>query len=231
MGMFDFISKAGAKLGIDYFEKQEAAKKLDSEVERVKVEQALRDQMSAELTEKVIALGLDVDAPTVRVRANGVAHVAGTARSQAGKEKLIVFVGNHEGISQVNDDALTVVVPEPPGVLHRVRTGDTLSLIAKHYYGIIMAYPQIATANQQLIKNVDALDVHWVIRVPPISGIKYTVKQGDTLGGIAKTMYGDAKLYTKIFEASRDVVSNADVVTPGMELTVPVLHALQSASA
>ena len=228
--MFDFISKAGAKLGIDSFEKREAAKKLDSEVERLKVEQALRDQMSAELTEKVVALGLDVEAPTVRVRANGVAYVAGTAKSQADKEKLIIFVGNHEGISQVNDDALTVVVPEPPGVMHRVRKGDTLSLIAKQYYGIIMAYPEIAAANQQLIKNVDMLDVDWVIRVPPITGVKYTVKQGDTLGAIAKTMYGDAKLYSKIFEASRDVVSNADVVTPGMVLTVPVLHALSSAA-
>jgi nucleoid-associated protein YgaU len=230
MGMFDFVSKVGAKLGIDYFEKQEEAKKLDSEVERVKVEQTLRDQMSAELTEKVTALGLPIDGLAVRVRAAGIAHVSGTAQSQEAKEKAVIFVGNHEGIAQVNDDALTVVVPEPTGVLHRVAKGDTLSLISKKYYGIVMAYPVIAAANQQLVKNVDQIEVDWVIRVPPITDFKYTTRPGDTLGAIAKTMYGDVKLYPKIFEASKDVMVNPDVVTPGMVLTVPVLHPLPAAT-
>jgi nucleoid-associated protein YgaU len=166
----------------------------------------------------------------VKVEAGGVAVLSGTAKSQEAKEKAVIFIGNHQGISKVNDDGISVVVPEPPGILHRVAKGDTLSLIAKKYYGVIMAYPAIAEANTDLVKDVDTIEVDWVIRVPPLVSWKYTTKGGDTLGAIAKTMYGDVKLYPKIFEASKDVMTNPDVVTPGMNLTVPILHPLPAAT-
>ena len=35
----------------------------------------------------------------------------------------------------------------------------------------------------------------------------YVVKKGDTLSRIAEEFYGDARLYPKIFEANRDVLS------------------------
>jgi nucleoid-associated protein YgaU len=230
MGLFDFVSKVGAKLGIDYFEEQEKAKKLDSEVERVKQEAALREQVSSELTQKLQGLGLAIDGLSARMRSHGIVHLTGVAKSQEAKEKAVIFTGNHQGVQQVNDDELSVVVPEPPGILHRVAKGDTLSLIAKRYYGIIMAYPHIAAANTQLVQDVDRIEVDWVIRVPPLDTWKYTTKAGDTLGAIAKQMYGDVKLYPKIFEASKDVMTNPDVVTPGMALTIPVLHALPAAT-
>jgi nucleoid-associated protein YgaU len=226
MGLFDFVSKVGAKLGIDYFEKEEQIKKQDNEIERLQQEQALREQMSKELTDKLVAMNLGIEGASVRVRARGQAHLSGTAKSQEAKEKATIFVGNHEGIAQVDDSAVTVVAPEPPGVLHRVAKGDTLSLIAKKYYGIIMAYPAIAEANTGLVKNVDAIEVDWAIRVPPLSGITHTVKAGETLGTIAQTMYGDSKLYVKIAEANK--LTNPDVVSIGQVLNVPVLRSLPS---
>lgn len=226
MGMFDFVSKVGAKLGIDYFEKQEELKKVASEQERAAQDQALREQVAQQLMAQARGIHLPIESFSVRVDPGGVAVLSGTATSQEAKEKAVVFIGNHQGITQVNDDGISVVTPEPPGVLHRVGKGDTLSLIAKKYYGVIMAYPAIAEANKDLVKDVDRIEIDWVIRVPPLTTWKYTTKAGDTLGAIAKTMYGDVKLYPKIFEASKDVMTNPDVVKPGMELTIPVLHEL-----
>ncbi len=230
MGMFDFVSKVGAKLGIDYFEKQEELKKVASEQDRAAQDQALRDQVAQQLLAQARLIHLPIENFSVVVAPGGVVSLSGTAASQEAKEKAVVFVGNHQGITKVNDDGIAVVKPEPPGVLHRVQKGDTLSLIAKKYYGVIMAYPAIADANKDLVKNVDQIEIDWVIRVPPLEAWKYTTKAGDTLGAIAKTMYGDLKLYPKIFEASKDVMTNPDVVKPGMVLTVPVLQPLPAVS-
>lgn len=49
----------------------------------------------------------------------------------------------------------------------------------------------------------------------------YTVKAGDTLSAIAKEQLGDAKAYTKIFEANRDQLSDPDKIKPGQVLKIP----------
>jgi nucleoid-associated protein YgaU len=49
----------------------------------------------------------------------------------------------------------------------------------------------------------------------------YVVRKGDTLSKIAAERYGDARLYTKIFEANRDVLSNPDKIKPGQKLRIP----------
>ena len=56
---------------------------------------------------------------------------------------------------------------------------------------------------------------------PAQSGRTYTVKAGDTLSKIAKELMGDAKSYTKIFEANRDQLSDPDLIKPGQVLKVP----------
>ena len=49
----------------------------------------------------------------------------------------------------------------------------------------------------------------------------YTVKAGDTLSQIAKQLYGDAKLYMKIFDANRDQLRDPDKIRVGQVLKVP----------
>lgn len=49
----------------------------------------------------------------------------------------------------------------------------------------------------------------------------YEVKKGDTLSKIAREFYGDAMLYTKIFEANRDILSDPDKIRPGQRLRIP----------
>lgn len=225
MGMFDFVSKIGKKLGIDYFEEKERIKDLEDTKAKADAEAALQAQLKTKLEKAVAALNLGLEGFTVTLEGS-TAKLSGTAKSQSDLEKAVMCVGNHAGITKVDDSGIKVVVPEPPGLFHEVSKGDTLSLIAKRYYGIIMAYPEIEKANQPLIANADLIDVGWIIRVPAIEGIRYTIAKGDTLSGVAKTMYGDPKKYTVIAEANKAIIPNPDAVSPGLEVKIPVLHPL-----
>lgn len=49
----------------------------------------------------------------------------------------------------------------------------------------------------------------------------YTVKSGDTLGGIAKAHLGSAGAYMKIFELNKDQLTDPDKIKPGQVLRLP----------
>ena len=49
----------------------------------------------------------------------------------------------------------------------------------------------------------------------------HVVASGDTLSKIAQKYYGDASLYTKIFEANRDVLKDPNKIFPGQKLRIP----------
>jgi nucleoid-associated protein YgaU len=49
----------------------------------------------------------------------------------------------------------------------------------------------------------------------------HVVQPGDTLSKIAQKYYGDASLYTKIFQANRDVLSDPNKIMPGQKLRIP----------
>jgi nucleoid-associated protein YgaU len=49
----------------------------------------------------------------------------------------------------------------------------------------------------------------------------HVVVSGDTLSKIAQKYYGDASLYTKIFQANRDVLSDPNKISPGQKLRIP----------
>ena len=49
----------------------------------------------------------------------------------------------------------------------------------------------------------------------------YTVAKGDTLSAIAKSQYGNANDYMKIFEANKPMLSNPDKIYPGQLLRIP----------
>jgi nucleoid-associated protein YgaU len=49
----------------------------------------------------------------------------------------------------------------------------------------------------------------------------YTVAAGDSLSKIAKTVYGNAGQYMKIFEANKDKLADPDKIKVGQELVIP----------
>jgi len=50
----------------------------------------------------------------------------------------------------------------------------------------------------------------------------YEVKAGDSLSKIAKSVYGDANAYTKIFEANKPMLTDPNKIYPGQQLRIPV---------
>jgi nucleoid-associated protein YgaU len=57
--------------------------------------------------------------------------------------------------------------------------------------------------------------------VVPFAGKTYTVKAGDTLGGIAKEHLGSAGAYMKIFELNKDQLTDPDKIKAGQVLHLP----------
>ena len=55
----------------------------------------------------------------------------------------------------------------------------------------------------------------------PKQNTTYTVKSGDCLWNIAKSIYGDGSKYTKIYEANKDKITNANLIYAGQVLVIP----------
>ncbi|GAB2500519.1 LysM peptidoglycan-binding domain-containing protein [Arenimonas alkanexedens] len=51
---------------------------------------------------------------------------------------------------------------------HTVVRGDTLSKIAKHYYGKASQYPKIFEANRDQLDNPDRIKPGQVLKIPPL---------------------------------------------------------------
>ncbi|MEL7107784.1 MAG: peptidoglycan-binding protein LysM [Pseudomonadota bacterium] len=83
------------------------------------------------------------------------------------KEKLILAAGNVSGIGEV-DDSMKVKskAKTDDSTFHTVRSGDTLSKIAKKYYGDAMRYPDIFDANTPMLKHPDKIYPGQVLRIP-----------------------------------------------------------------
>ncbi len=154
MGLFSFIKNAGAKVfGIGKTTEEEAAEVAEASAEKAN-----------KLVNAVEALGfgvVDLDITVV----DDLATVYGEAESQATRERVVLVVGNTEGIASV-DDRMTTAVEEPEAQFHTVVSGDTLGKIAKTYYGNAMKYPEIFEANKPMLTHPDKIYVGQVLRIP-----------------------------------------------------------------
>ncbi|MCB0460310.1 MAG: peptidoglycan-binding protein LysM [Flavobacteriaceae bacterium] len=151
MGIFSFIKDAGAKIfGVGKTSAQEAAESAaDKAVKLVNAVEAL------DFGVKDLDIVVDGDTATVY----------GEAADQATREKVVLVVGNTEGIASV-DDRMTTAVQEPEAQFHTVVKGDSLSKIAKTYYGNAMKYPVIFEANKPMLTDPDKIYPGQVLRIP-----------------------------------------------------------------
>lgn len=160
MGIFSFIKNAGAKVfGIGKTEEEEAAEALAA---KRKAEAAAATQME----QTVADLQLEVESLKITIE-DDAATITGMAYNQATKEKVVLVVGNSNGIATV-DDQMTVEHKEPEAQFHTVVSGDTLGKIAKSFYGNAMKYPVIFEANKPMLKSPDLIYPGQVLRIPPL---------------------------------------------------------------
>ncbi|WP_418647538.1 peptidoglycan-binding protein LysM [Thauera butanivorans] len=158
MGLFDFIKEAGEKLfGSGEAKAAEAAP--DAAAANAKAASAIHNYISSlQLAPTDLAIEFD--------GAASVVTVSGTAPDQATREKILLAAGNVAGVSKV-EDRMSVTRSEPEAQFHTVVRGDTLSAIAKKFYGNANKYPVIFEANKPMLSHPDKIYPGQVLRIPP----------------------------------------------------------------
>jgi nucleoid-associated protein YgaU len=152
MGLIDFVMGAGDKLFGPKESDQERSAKLENQVRK---------------------MGIPVEMLKVEVKGEQ-ATVTGRIQTQADREKIVLTVGNTNGISKVDDrlelaPAKIEAPKEPEAKYYTVVKGDTLSKIAKASYGDAKKYPVIFEANKPMLKDPDKIYPGQVLRIPPLA--------------------------------------------------------------
>ena len=141
MGLFDFARNIGNKL---FGSEDEAPEKIKGHIE--------------EENPGVSNLQVSVK--------DGVATLSGQAESAEAMEKAVLMAGNVKGISEVRADGLTAPASVQEVQYYEIQSGDSLSAIAKKYYGKASDYPRIFEANREVIKDPNLIYPGQKIRIP-----------------------------------------------------------------
>ncbi len=155
MGLFSFIKEAGEKL----FGTGEAAAAESAPDANAKAAAAIKTYIET-LKLPVENLTVDFDG------ASSVVSVGGTTPDQETREKVLLAAGNVAGVGEVKD-SIVVTNPEPEAQFHTVARGDTLSGIAKKYYGSANKYMVIFEANKPMLSDPDKIYPGQMLRIPP----------------------------------------------------------------
>ena len=152
MGLFSFLKNVGSGIFKNNSKVEAAADAAEAK--------ALKESL---LVSEVNGSGIKVDNFSVELN-DDTAVVYGQTDSIEDKEKVILMVGNTEGIATV-DDRLSVVA-KPTAQFYEVKSGDSLSKIAKHFYGDPMKYNDIFEANKPMLKDPNLIYPGQVLRIP-----------------------------------------------------------------
>jgi nucleoid-associated protein YgaU len=165
MGLLSFFKDAGEKLfGKGQAQAAQQAASADPSPEKV----AAANAAAASAIETYIR-SMNLDATGLTVEYDGGSSevtVRGIAPDQATREKIVLCCGNVAGVASVNDQ-LTVEVPVEESKYYTVKSGDTLSKIAKEFYGNANAYMQIFEANKPMLTHPDKIYPGQNLRIPP----------------------------------------------------------------
>lgn len=155
MGLFDFFKKKGNSNDVSHTNNSSV------DMERAK---------AASVEDYVRNANLPVDDFSVDVK-DSVAVVYGTVESVANKQKVLMAVGRLDGINGVDDRISVVaaaepVVAAPQSTTYVVKSGDSLSKIAKSFYGDPMKYMAIFEANRDILKDPNMIHPGQELRIP-----------------------------------------------------------------
>lgn len=159
MGLLDFAGNVGSSLS-------KAIGLGDDDASAKELAQSLRDH------------GVTIEKGVVSVKGDTVT-ITGQASSQAEREKAVLILGNTKGVAHV-DDRITVIPPlasptpatsapqsAPQSTMYTVKSGDTLSKIAKQFYGDANRYHELFEANKPMLKDPDKIYPGQMLRIPP----------------------------------------------------------------
>jgi nucleoid-associated protein YgaU len=141
MRLFDFVKEIGRKL---FNRDEEAAEKIKKHIEESNP---------------------GIDGLQVEFK-NGMVSISGQATSAEAMEKAVLMAGNVQGVSEVNIDKLQAPPVQAKVEYYIIKKGDTLSAIAKQFYGKANDYPRIFEANREVIKDANLIFPGQKIRIP-----------------------------------------------------------------
>ena len=98
--------------------------------------------------------------------ASGTVTLSGSAPSQEASEKAALAAGNVANVTHV-DNNLDAPAADP-AQYHDVISGDTLSSIAKKYYGDANKYNAIFEANKPMLSDPNRIYPGQKLRIPPL---------------------------------------------------------------
>ena len=160
MGLFSFIKDAGEKL-FGGKEAQAATPAAPSQDE-------LNAKAAQAITAYIASQNLGVSNVQVAYDATqGKVTVQGDAPTQAAKEKVTLCCGNVASVTSV-ENLMSVTHPEPQAQFHDVVRGDTLSAIAKKFYGDANKDPVIFEANKPMLTHPDKIYPGQKLRIPAL---------------------------------------------------------------
>lgn len=165
MGLISFLREAGEKL---FSHGQAASAATTSAPAATQPDvSALNESAGAAIEKYIAAQGLTAEDLEVKYDGSSqTVSVSGAARDQATKEKIVLCCGNVANVAKVDDQMTVLADSEPASVYRTVKSGDTLSQIAKDAYGDASAYGKIFEANKPMLTDPSKIYPGQTLRIP-----------------------------------------------------------------
>jgi len=171
MGLFDFVRDAGGALGTKIYDLTHDDEDINAPT--TIAPERLNELRKAGIERTVAEMNLGIDNFNADVDGELVT-ITGNAPSQEAVEKATLACGNQKGIAQVDCQLAVAAAPAAEASaapveesqFYTVKSGDTLSKIAKEFLGSANAYMKIFEANRPMLENPDKIYVGQTLRIP-----------------------------------------------------------------
>jgi nucleoid-associated protein YgaU len=193
--------------------------------------QSMTAGVLAELGVKTVAApAAGMDAATAGILANirAVRGAAAEAPQPSSGLQAIVAQALREGKSDsyidaiVNEAAGKGEISVPKALVTNDGRVDTATILAS-----IVSQARVAAGQEvkPVIAGGDGVEVRMVQKAGgEVEQFNfYTVASGDSLGAIAQRFYGNAGLFTQIYEANRAILGSPDRIRTGQRLVIPTI--------
>lgn len=145
MGFFDFFKSAGEKV-VD--------NKVNQEINDVAKQAQLNAEAADAIKRYIESKDLLIEGLTVEFDAQkSLVTLSDKAQNAEASEKALLAAGNINGVANV-DNQIEVVEKGQQTRYHDVQKGETLSQIAKEYFGDPNQYNKIFEANRPMLEDV-----------------------------------------------------------------------------
>lgn len=156
MGLFDFFKESGE----DVLQEDTALSKKTSQVLSQEAAKAIQSFIENQY------LGLERLKVTFDAE-HSLVILEGIASSHDAAEKAALAAGNIKGIANVeNRLEIQAEIQRPVMQYHDVKSGETLSSIAKQYYGDVNQYMKIFEANKPMLSDPNKIYPGQKLRIP-----------------------------------------------------------------